>query len=47
MAVTPSSTLPAGRDRLRGGGDGVRVDAVVAAEVGYRAGLAEMLETPE
>src|SRR5438128_1588501 len=32
------------RDCFRGGGDGVRVDAVVAVEFGDRAGLAEMLD---
>ena len=35
---------PAGRDRLRGGDDGVGVDAVVPVELGERAGLAEMLD---
>ena len=32
------------RDGLGGGNDGVGVDAVVAVEVGDRAGLAEMLD---
>jgi hypothetical protein len=30
---------------LRGGDDGVGVDAVVAVKLGDRAGLAEMLDT--
>src|SRR5580704_6258380 len=36
---------PTRRDRLRGGDDGVGVDAVVPVEVRDRAGLAEMLDT--
>jgi hypothetical protein len=35
---------PPQRDSLRSGDDGVGVDAVVAVEVGDRAGLAEMLD---
>jgi hypothetical protein len=34
----------AGRDSLRGGDDGVGVDAVVAVQLGKRSGLAEMLD---
>ena len=35
---------PAGRDHLGGGDDALGVDAVMAVEVGDRAGLAEMLD---
>src|SRR3984885_6476087 len=41
---TEITDRPAGRDCLRGGDDGIGVDAVVPVEIRNRSGLAKMLD---